>query len=1256
MEYFPLPSGDREEIELPPVHLLPDARTRVLVTDSDGVPLPAAVYALPGEKAPWGGETEEGWRVASRFGWIGQDGELVLPRAVGERLNLYMNPLGTGRIERAMEMEHARFFLPEPVGRPLEVRVRTNSGPVPEAVVAIGDIAWPIGLTGADGRLTVSGVRRRVLSFVVLSKEGAVVRRTVDRAKLAPDQPITIALPEPRQISGLVVDGHGRPLPGALVWMGSDPGRFGLSNGQGELDLTAAHQRRVWIQGHADNHLPGVAWVERGSAAAGRFLLGLDRALRVDGRVVDASGQPVPGVDVVVDTTAASSDPVFRRDPRFARARSDSDGRFNIDLRHGDTYAVAGTRAGYRTARAQLAVKSGMETDFVLRLEQHRGGWGRVLDWRERPAAGVTVWLVPAGAGNRLALETRARRGELDQKLAAETDEEGLFRFDHLPAREVDLAAYGSGFAPTVVPGISAASAESSGDLGTIVLRRGLELSGRVVDELGDPIHGASVWLLDAGQSIARQQTDQLHGKEPEGRSGADGSFLLEDFAPETAIRLGIDADGFRPAVVDVSEVDERKTIKIILERQGLLRGRVLDPEGLPVSGARVTVSQKEDETGLVGGRRGMDAERTALTSENGAFEISELPGGTYRIEAFRDGFLASSAQAVVVAPGAPAEDIELQLRIGASVEGWVATELGEPVEGAVVILGRPAARTGADGSFLVEGVETGSATIEVRHPDFAWHEETREIEPGTNLVELELQAGSSVSGATVRTDGEVVAGVRVRLTRQVRPFREYATSSAQDGTFRFASVQPGVYRLEAEGESLIPIDPAMEVDVGPEAVEDLSIRLRAGATIRGAILGLELDELSRVHVVASNPERHAERGNVAYSGAYRIEPVGPGVWWVRASLPGGTKEAEARVVIDDETGEVVADLDMASGFALRGVVLVDGEPSAGVQVSLAGIDRSTSRQGRSDLEGHFQVANLQQGRYRLTATDPRTSLIHNELIDLFDDREVVVRVESAKVLGTVTSKATGEALQDTVVTLGQLEGAAGGEVSRVALATDDRGAFRIDKLSAGRYRLSVRRDGYASRVSELEVHAGESVDLDIALAPAAGLRLRVRDPMGSSPAWAYVRVSDPQGGYAIEETRSLEAERLVIPTVPPGTWDVLLAAPGGAPVELRVAVPGEPADVVLPPGGRLRLQAPVLEELGLEGTVQVLDAGGHPIRALDLETGTLRWAWPWRRYGIVIDSVPAGQWVVRVESTGGATWNREVTIQGSEEALVVLR
>lgn len=1259
MRYFPLPLGDEALVELPPVRLLSDARTRVRITNPDGDSVPAAVYALPGETAPWKKLPPTGWNVASRLGWLETEGEMILPRAEDELLDLYVNPRGSDRLQRAREMEHARFVLPDDPGRSLRLEVVSGDRPVVDAVIGVGEIAWPVAMTDGDGRVTLAGLHRRLVPLVVLSKEGAVVRRTIDLRKLPADQTAEIHLPPARPIGGRVSDDRGEPLPEALVWIGSDPGRFVRTGPRGGFRLTVAGENRFWIQGHARGHLPGIEWIgpESASEASGPLVLKLDRAVAIQGRVADADGEPLPGTEVLVESAEDSADRTFRLDPRFARARSGPEGRFSVRGRDGASYTLTASRPGYRPARIRLAADRGERPeDVVLRLARYRSGWGRVLG-PEGPLERVTVWLLPAGSRDRASLQARARRSELDPERSTATDEDGVFRVAHLPASSVDLVAYRPGFAPVVVPGIEARADEGPTDLGTVVLREGVELHGRIVDPEGAPVGTASVWVLDPGQRLRRGSPAPLADREPDGRSGTDGAFLVSDIAAGASVRLGVDAEGYRASVVDLAEVGaEEEPVEIVLERTGLLRGEVLDPEGSPVTGARVTVHPKGTDAGVVGPGLEMEPERTVRTDAEGIFELAELRPGRYGIDAYREGFLTSASRVVDVAPGAAVEGIGLRLRDGAIVEGWVLAESGRPVEGADVVFGRPAARTGPDGSFVVEAVKPGETTIEVRHPDYVWHQETRELDPGFNVIELRLEQGASVQGVTLSSDGEPLSGVNVRLSRQARPYREYSSRSRRDGSFRLDSVQPGTYRVGAGSEALVPVDPKRRIDVGSEGLEDVVLRLRSGATIRGSIQGLDLDELAQVRVLASNAERPSRRGRVDHSGAYTIGSVAPGVWWVKASLPDGTKEAEARVVVEEEATEVSQDLDLSSGLELRGVVLIEGEPSARVQVGLRGLDRSVSRGGRTDLRGRFEIGNLPEGRYRVTVSDPKTRLIHNELLRLFGDREITVSVESGSVRGTVISEATGEALKDVLVVLGQMEGTAGTEVSRVTVGTNGRGEFRITKLSAGRYRLAVRKDGYVPEVSTLEIGPGQTRDLQVELKPADGLRLRVRRSAGDVPRWAFVRLSDPRRGRLIEEIRPIEKGLLEIPTVPAGTWNAVLAAPESAPTELRVTVPGAPVDVTLAPAGKLRVQAPALEQSGREATVQILDPSGRPVSALDPVSGKLRSAWSWRRNGIVIEGIPAGQWLVRIEATDGATWSRTVTTRGGGEKRVVIR
>src|SRR6202044_2253318 len=76
-------------------------------------------------------------------------------------------------------------------------------------------------------------------------------------------------------------------------------------------------------------------------------------------------------------------------------------------------------------------------------------------------------------------------------------------------------------------------------------------------------------------------------------------------------------------------------------QTNGSIRGTVTDPSGAVIPGANVSVVLT-----------GTDATRTATPDKDGAFEVAELPVGTYAITVDAQGFKKSVSQGVVVSIG----------------------------------------------------------------------------------------------------------------------------------------------------------------------------------------------------------------------------------------------------------------------------------------------------------------------------------------------------------------------------------------------------------------------------------------------------------------------------------------------------------------------------------------------------------------------------------------------------------------------------
>ncbi len=100
---------------------------------------------------------------------------------------------------------------------------------------------------------------------------------------------------------------------------------------------------------------------------------------------------------------------------------------------------------------------------------------------------------------------------------------------------------------------------------------------------------------------------------------------------------------------------------------RGGIQGTVTDPNGAVVPGAEVTITSPD--TGLT---------RTIVTDDNGAFSVSELPIGSYRVIVKKSGFQSPPVSARVEVATTTRADI--QLAVAAATVDWVVVADQEPI------------------------------------------------------------------------------------------------------------------------------------------------------------------------------------------------------------------------------------------------------------------------------------------------------------------------------------------------------------------------------------------------------------------------------------------------------------------------------------------------------------------------------------------------------------------------------------------------
>ena len=451
---------------------------------------------------------------------------------------------------------------------------------------------------------------------LVLVAGGERYGRLVLQPVAAGDE-LQLVLPFGLALSGTVIDGEtGQPLPGAAVLsLSSDDRLLDTTDEQGEFALRPVPDGPVamgaWLPGY------DVGVTEGAVAGSSGLVLALPPGRTLAGLVIDAESRaPVPAAQVrlVVSLDARESGAggatlgEGREDYWEASTASGDDGGFLFSGAPSRLFRLEVDAAGYgplvRTRWEQRVL--GPDETVVLELRPPRVIAGTVLDGDdERPVAGATVTLeCPDG-----------------QLALANTDIDGAFA--------LELGDW-AGRGPLLVDAV-----DGSGRTAREVVRRqddGLEL------RLVEPV-SLELLVLAGGQPVPDAQVAVI-SKDAEptlGRTDATGmARVVHRLAGPDVRQVVLEARaGSRaslPVGLDLSEGRPTVPVVIDLDLGARVAGLVVDPLGLPVSGALVMAN------GGVFGR----------TGAGGRFDLGPVSPDAPRIElqAVADGYRSAKLEA----------------------------------------------------------------------------------------------------------------------------------------------------------------------------------------------------------------------------------------------------------------------------------------------------------------------------------------------------------------------------------------------------------------------------------------------------------------------------------------------------------------------------------------------------------------------------------------------------------------------------------
>lgn len=970
-----------------------------------------------------------------------------------------------------------------PVDSGLRVRVLSREGAPVAGTRVLGEIqsrfpaaapgGWtPVerqGTSGADGFVRLPKTADETLRLRVAApgfpvQEGPTTRARAAAVRLVPGTlvrdpapPQPLALPPAASLSGRVVDRHTRaPLPGALVWAVSDPGRWVRTEADGTFRLPdIAASLESGLAAAALGHAPGVLSLQ-GIAPRDPLVLALAPTATLRGTVVDARGRQLADAELSISLLGGGTGEGTGEKESHA-ARTSADGLFQASgLQAGASYLVTAHHPGFAPASAPVTLpKPGsLVPDLRLVLGRGKTAFGRVVDEGGRPVAGARVELLSGTAG-RVVASDRSAGG--DVPLEARTGADGKFELRHLPGSWFRLRIEAGGFLALERDGMQLPAGTARADFGRFVLQRGAAFRGWTGDPDGAPLAGAEVWILPAE---VRDWAD-LYAQGPAAVTGPDGTFAVPDLSPEDSFGLDICRAGYLPLSVTVREISG-EPFRAVLRPAARISGRVIDQGGAPVPSARIESWLSGDEPSRSESIRPCrSGSGSARSDGDGRFRFDALPPGWWNLRATAPGHRGATRGRLHVPAGGSLDGVEIVLSPGAFISGRVFTSGGEPAPGAQVSAlseeGTLQTLAGGDGTYHLAGVEPGERTIEATLGEGTWASRSLTVLPGDNRLDLTMDQGAphqEIRGRVLGPDGGPVAGATVLANGAARTF------TAPDGSFLLAIEDNREYEIWAEKERFAAARAEAAVRVAGAPVAGVEIRLGRGGTLTGQILGLDREELARASVEVDLLPPFQARAAVDPQGGYRVENIPPGEWTVTARA--GDRTVRERAVLPPDASDVAVDLAFAPSHEVSGRISGPaGEPVADAYIRFfAPGAASGNTYSRSD--GSFRL-RLEDGSYRVVARREGY---------LWTAREEPVTVESAPVSGLELH------LDEAAVIRGRILGLDPGERARAVWAStttngnrregqlDQEDGFVIPDLPPGDWTVTVEYGGRAVSVS----------------------------------------------------------------------------------------------------------------------------------------------------------------------------------------------
>ncbi len=655
-----------------------------------------------------------------------------------------------------------------------------------------------------------------------------------------------------------------------------------------------------------------------------------------------------------------------------------------------------------------------------------------------------------------------------------------------------------------------------------------------VRDGEGRPVSGIGTELLPRNGRDEDLETRQ-------GTTDSGGIARFEEL-PSGSYHLTLAIGECDRTADAVLAAGQRQRIELCLPVRRL-HGRVVDPQGRPVPGARVLRCMRSSPPPNLWVASRQPA---AVADASGGFTVAILDVRQVVALQARDDDHAESRVRILVSDSIE-EPLVLQLEAEpARLPGTVTLD-GKPVRDAALALERPCresrtdaslgvaaadhdARSNANGHFELSGIAPGDATLRIRARGGAPQEIPLTLVPGDNELAIDLRPTACLHGRVLDQDGVPLAGVHVWCGHA-------RTTTTDAGEFLFDCLAPGSTEV---GAGHLDGYCARQQHVGLRTGErtDCEIRLehlpvlsgrildRAGRGVAGLVITAVRTDLRRGSYRAMADERgrlDVEFLRATTSGAdgsFEL-PVMPGVDYLL-----DLHEPEQWLSIYGERfgrfraprGDIVLELqpgELATAFVAGRLVDGEGRPvtSAGFQVDdgnrIGTVGSNTPGTAHPDADGRFRIGPLPAREYTLHVgpgkdsplprfATPPFRLQPGRTLDLGD-----VTSGASATLAVSLQREGGDTFPGALLQL-RAEG-----TREQILPFDDHGDLERT-VSPGAYEMTVYGDEVPTYRRTIELSAGERKHVELTL--PRGIRFPIRLPLPPDESRGTVVLRGPDG------------------------------------------------------------------------------------------------------------------------------------------------